>query len=64
MANMKQQSKKTKTAKKLIDLYEQYQVFRRVSEMAPKRKLLPFTLDQEIESINPYYVRNENVNYG
>lgn len=60
---MKKTSKKTKAAKKLIDLYEQYQVFRRVSEMAPKKKLPPLTLDQQIESINPYYVRNEDATY-
>lgn len=61
---MKKNKKISKKNKKLIDLFEQYQTFRKVSKMMPTRQLPPLTLDQQIESVNPYYVRNEIVKYG
>jgi len=60
---MKKRTKTIKKHKKLIDLFEQYQTFRKVSKMIPKRSLPPLTLDQQIETVNPYYVRNEIVKY-
>ena len=61
---MKKGIRKTKKHKKLIDLFEQYQTFRKVSKMIPGHNLPPLTLDQQIESVNPYYVRNEVIKYG
>lgn len=61
---MKKSSRKSKSYKKLINLFEQYQVFRRVSKMIPKKELPPFTLDQHLENANPYYIRNESIKYG
>jgi len=48
----------------MINLFEQYQTFRKISKMLPQRELPPLTLDQQIESINPYYVKNEVIKYG
>lgn len=61
---MKKRTKITKKYKKMINLFEQYQTFRKISKMLPQRELPPLTLDQQIESINPYYVKNEVIKYG
>lgn len=61
---MKKRTQTIKKHKKLIDLFEQYQTFRKVSKMIPKHNLPPLTLDQQIESVNPYYVKNETLKYG
>lgn len=61
---MKKLPRKIKNHKKLIDLFEQYQVFRKISKMIPKKELPPFTLDQHLENANPYYIRNESIKYG
>ena len=61
---MKKIARTQKKDKKLVKLYERYSQFKKISELVPKKSLPPLTLDQQIESINPYYVRNEFVKYG
>lgn len=49
---------------KLLTLYKKYKTFKEVSDLVSKKKLPPLTLDQQIESINPYYIRSETIKYG
>jgi hypothetical protein len=61
---MKKHSTKKSKIKKLLNLYEQYKTYKGVSDLVCKKKLPPLTLDQQIESINPYYIRSETIKYG
>lgn len=61
---MKKQSAKNQRIEKLLNLYKKYKTFKEVSDLVTKKKLPPLTLDQQIESINPYYIRSETIKYG
>jgi len=60
--------KKTKLKKddivKLIKLYDRYRKLIGTSHHISPRQLPPLTLDEKLENINPYYVRNEHIKYG
>jgi hypothetical protein len=60
--------KKSKLQKKGIDkilkLYRQYKKFKGVFEPVVRIRKRPFTLDEQLENINPYYIRNETIKYG
>ena len=63
----KDNSKKLPDHKKidrLIKLYKSYEKLKDFSDFVPKKTLPPLTLDEQIESINPYYVKNEFIEYG
>lgn len=49
---------------RLIKLYQEYKNLKAFSDCVPKKHLPSFTLDEKIENINPYYVKNELVKYG
>ena len=49
---------------KILTLYKKYKTFKETSDLVSKKKLPPFTLDQQIESINPYYIRSDTIKYG
>lgn len=49
---------------RLIKLYKSYEKLKGFSDFVPKKTLPPLTLDEQIENINPYYVKNELVKYG
>lgn len=49
---------------RLIKLYKSYEKLKGFSDFVPKKILPPLTLDEQIESINPYYVKNELTKYG
>ncbi len=61
---MKNQKTKKQKIEKLLTLYKKYKTFKEVSDLVSKKKLPPLTLDQQIESINPYYIRSETIKYG
>ena len=61
---MKNQKTKKQEIEKLLTLYKKYKTFKEVSDLVSKKKLPPLTLDQQIESINPYYIRSETIKYG
>lgn len=48
----------------LIELYQQYKTIKKFKESVPKKSLPPLTLDERLESVNPYYVSSETVTYG
>jgi len=60
---MKKKTSKKQRIEKLLNLYKSYKTFKQASDLITKKKLTPITLDQQIESINPYYVRNETIKY-
>lgn len=63
----KDNSKKLSYNKKidhLIKLYKSYEKLKGFSDFVPKKTLPPLTLDEQIESVNPYYVINELIKYG
>ncbi len=49
---------------RLIRLYKSYEKLKGFSDFVPKKTLPPFTLDEQIGSINPYYLKNELIKYG
>ncbi len=61
---MKKKVSKKQKVEKLLKLYKKYKTFKEVSDSVTKKKLPPLTLDQQIESINPYYIRSETIKYG
>lgn len=61
---MKKKVSKKQKVEKLLKLYRKYKTFKEVSDLVIKKKLPPLTLDQQIESINPYYIRSETIKYG
>ena len=60
--------KKTKLNKrnieKLIKLYDKYKKLKGRSHYVSTKRQPPLTLDEKLENINPYYVRNEYIKYG
>lgn len=60
----KSDSKENKKIANIVKLYEQYKNDKKLREFVPKKKLPPLTLDEQLENINPYYVRNETLKYG
>lgn len=60
---MKKRKLKKRKIEKLIQLYEQYKSLKEISDFVPKKQLPPFTLDEQLENINPYYVRNNVIRY-
>jgi len=61
---MKNREIKKQKIEKLLTLYKKYKTFKEASDLVSKKKLPPLTLDQQIESINPYYIRSETIKYG
>lgn len=61
---MKKKPTTKQRAEKLLKLYRKYKTFKEVSDLVTKKKLPPLTLDQQIENINPYYIRSETIKYG
>lgn len=53
-----------KKMKKILELFDEYKTYKEISDLVKLKQLPPFTLDQQIESINPYYVRSEAIKYG
>lgn len=60
---MNKKSTKDVQIEKMLNLYQKYKTFKKVSDLVTKKTLPPLTLDQQIESINPYYIRNEAIKY-
>ena len=60
---MKKNRTEGEKIEKLIKLYEQYKHLKNISDIVPKKQLPPLTLDDQLENINPYYVRN-TIKYG
>lgn len=61
---MKKTKLKKRKIEKLIQLYEHYKSLKKTSDFVPKKQLPPLTLDEQIENINPYYVRDNVIRYG
>jgi hypothetical protein len=61
---MKKFKLQEKKIEKVLKLYEEYKKFKILSESAVKMKKRPLTLDEHLENINPYYIRNEIIKYG
>jgi len=55
---MKQDNEKLNREERIIELYKFY---KRIFELPTKP--LEDTLEDKIERINPYYTRNESINY-
>ena len=51
---------KKQDIRKLMEIYEQY----KATDLSSKKNMPQLTLDQQIESINPYYIRSETIKYG
>lgn len=60
---MKKNRTKGERIEKLIKVYEHYKSLKNISDVVPKKQVPALTLDDQLENINPYYVRN-TIKYG
>jgi hypothetical protein len=60
---MKRRGIKKEKIERLIEAYARYRDLKKVADQFPRKELPPFSLDERLEQINPFYIRSYSVKY-